>query len=92
LLLPMLQSVTRNFDVVEVEHSLADELIRLVSLSGDQHDIPRSRLGNRTLDSAPPVQLDGHGRLRTASGDDFGGNGAGIFAARVVARNDDAVG
>ena len=44
--------------VVERQHPVADDLIRLVTFSGDEHDVARTRFGDRAFDRAPPIELD----------------------------------
>src|SRR6185436_4513511 len=40
----------RHLDVVERQHALADDLVFLVPLAGNQHEIARSRVANGALD------------------------------------------
>ena len=43
-------AVTRHFDIVERQRTLADHLILLVALSGHHHDVARARLLDGAID------------------------------------------
>src|SRR5205823_884962 len=90
-LVPLFQSELGLFAVVEVDDAVADDLIGLVSLAGDNDDVGRGGAVDGVGDGVAAV-LD---RLDVRAGDaghDLLDDRLRILAAGVVAGDDDAVG
>src|ERR1043166_7417206 len=82
-----------NFLVVaEVQGLRADDLPGLVTLAGDQQHIARLKRGHRAADRLTPIADLANVRRAGGAVHDGGADRGGIFAARIVVGNDDAIG
>src|SRR5204862_6228605 len=79
------------FTVVEVNHLIARYLVGLVSLAGDHDHVVVRRLGDRARDRLAAVG-DRRVLLAVDAVRDLVDDRARVFAARVIARDYDAVG
>src|SRR5437016_4271015 len=78
-----------GFVVAERQYLLADDLAGFMTLAGNQQDIAAAQLGNgRTNRLAAITNLNRAGRTPQ----DGGTNGGGLFRARIIVRNNHAVG
>ena len=78
--------------VVEVALLGADDLVGLVPLPGDHDHVVRRGVGDGAADRLGAVGDDGRGVGVGEAGADLGEDGVGVFGARVVVREDHAVG
>src|SRR4051812_47309955 len=85
----------RGFDfrvVAEVQGLRADDLPSLVTLAGDQQDVARLERGHGAADRLAAIAHLAHVRRVGRPLHDGGADRGGIFAARIVVGDDDAVG
>src|SRR5581483_845595 len=87
------ERLLRLLAVVEMDRLAPDDLIILVALAGDEHDVPRLRLRDRERNRLGSVQryLIILTLRRLDAGLDLVGDGGGILAAGIVARDDHVV-
>ena len=79
-----------RFVIGKRQHAVADDLPGLVALAGDQQHVAAFKVGDRRRGS--PRRGRRFRRRRGAAGEDGGADRSGIFAARIVVGDDDAVG
>ena len=92
--MPLVKGFARRFQIVERMPHAGDFLIILVSLAGNQDDIPGLRLANALHNGRAAIKFHTHGVLaiRRHPGFDRPRNGGGIFRSWIVARDDASVG
>src|SRR5262245_2971106 len=73
-----------DFPVAEVDRLVADDLIVLVALAGDQDRIPRPGESECSHDRLLPVRLPVDYRTRLDSGHDFVDDPLGVFVTGIV--------
>ena len=86
------QRVRDHLLVAEAAALAAVDLVVLVALARDQHDVGRLRIGERIADGARAIELDAKRLARGNAAGDVRGNSLRRFGARIVVGDHDVVG
>src|SRR5687768_1184805 len=83
--------LAHNLAVVEVMLLAIDDLIRLVSLAGDENDVAATRSVERARDSFATIDNALDVCAVVDARDDLVDNRSRLFAARIVARDNHSI-